>query len=133
MPGDQGKVSRYRILVCLDGSDEGYRGLRYAAKLSGGVEAYVTVLHLRSPDSTLPEGLEDLSPEADMFQWGRKAPGVIYLDNARKLLEELGVMRADWHVRFGHEARDDDPLGNNKAVYEQDGVPRVTFRNDVAA
>ena len=34
-PGDK----RFRILSCIDGSEESYRGLHYAARLGGGVDA----------------------------------------------------------------------------------------------
>ena len=42
--------NRFRILVCIDGSDESYGGLRYAAHLGGGVDADICLLYVRPVD-----------------------------------------------------------------------------------
>ena len=41
------RKTRYRILVCIDGSDEAYRGLQYAARLGAAPAA----------DIVLPSGI----------------------------------------------------------------------------
>lgn len=45
---DEASEQRFRILVCIDGSDESYRGLSYAAKLGGGVDADIVLLYGKS-------------------------------------------------------------------------------------
>ncbi len=47
---------RFRILVCIDGSEESYRSLRYAAKMGKGVEADIVLLHGRQMDHGLRSG-----------------------------------------------------------------------------
>ena len=47
---------RFRILVCIDGSEESYRGLRYAARLGGGVDADICLLYVRPVDQGLRSG-----------------------------------------------------------------------------
>ena len=44
MKEDGPSPDRFRILVCIDGSDESYRGLKYAATLGGGVDADIVML-----------------------------------------------------------------------------------------
>ncbi|MCK5167121.1 MAG: universal stress protein, partial [Rhodospirillaceae bacterium] len=48
--------NRFRILVCIDGSDESYRGLSYAAKLGGGIDADIVLLYVRPIDQGLRSG-----------------------------------------------------------------------------
>ena len=35
----------FKILVCIDGSEESYRGLRYAARLASGFDTDITLLY----------------------------------------------------------------------------------------
>ena len=62
--------NRFRILVCIDGSDESYRGLRYAARLGKAPDADIVLLYVRPIDQGMrTEGLEV-----------RVARGIMYLE-----------------------------------------------------
>ena len=50
------RKSRFRILVCVDGSEESYRGLRYAARLGAGEDADIILLYVRPTDQGLRTG-----------------------------------------------------------------------------
>ncbi|MDH5771876.1 MAG: universal stress protein, partial [Rhodospirillaceae bacterium] len=50
---EENSEDRFRILVCIDGSDESYRGLKYAAKLGGGIDADIVLLYVRPIDQGL--------------------------------------------------------------------------------
>ena len=63
--------SRFRILVCIDGSDESYRGLRYAARLGGGVDADICLLYVRPVDQELRSGgLQVRVVRENLLEWG---------------------------------------------------------------
>ena len=50
MNDQDARKNRFRILVCIDGSDECYQSLRYAARLGGGVDADIVLLYVRPVD-----------------------------------------------------------------------------------
>src|SRR5512144_1540897 len=120
---------RYRILVCLDGSDESYRGLRYAARLGKGVDADIVLLYIRSIDRSLSyDRLRD-SPKGDsLLAWGDEVPGVSYLEKGRNLLVELGVMSMDWSEEIEHVEVAGDPVGDNKVVYRSEQGKMVVLK-----
>lgn len=123
--------TRFRILVCLDGSDEGYRGLRYGAKLSGGNTADICLLHLRSADSSPPQDAGELPADANLFDFDKKVPGVKYMTKARQILGELGILTDAWTLTCQHEGLADDPIGNNRATFTH-GASTITFKHEVA-
>ena len=125
---------RYRFLVCLDGSDESYRGLRYAARLGKGVDADIVLLYIRSIDRSLSyDRLRD-SPKGDsLLAWGDEVPGVSYLEKGRNLLVELGVMSMDWSETSEHVPVAGDPVGDNKVVYQSEEGKMVVLKLKVAS
>ena len=124
---------RFRILVCLDGSDESYRGIRYAAKLGKGVDADVVLLYIRSIDQSLSyDRLRD-SPKGDnLLAWGDEVPGVNYLEKGRDLLVELGIMSTDWSEEVDHVPVAGDPVGDNKVVFQSEAGKMVVLKLKVA-
>ena len=48
--------ARFRILVCIDGSEESFRGVRYAARLGRKAEADIVLLYIRSVDHGMGSG-----------------------------------------------------------------------------
>ena len=59
---------RFRILSCIDGSEESYRGLHYAARLGGGVDADIVLLYVRALDQDMRSG----GLQARVFRENRK-------------------------------------------------------------
>ncbi len=124
---------RFRILVCLDGSDESYRGLRYAAKLGGGVDADIVLVYLRPVDQGLRSGgLQVSVARENMLNWGLELPGIKYLKKGRDLLIELGHMEEDWREKSTHTAVDGDPLGDSLIEYTNDKGKKIVLKLKVA-
>ena len=129
---------RFRILVCIDGSDESYRGLKYAAKLGGGVDADIVLLYVRPVDQGLRTGgLQAQVARANMLEWGLELPGIKYLKKGRDILVELGEMGEDWREESTHTAVEGVALGDNKIEYiNKDGkkiVLKLKVANDIAS
>ncbi|MCB2101421.1 MAG: universal stress protein [Rhodobacterales bacterium] len=132
-PGSGARPNRFRILVGIDGSDESYRGLRYAAKLGGGVDADIVLCYVRPIDQGLRSGgLQVRVARENMLEWGLELPGIKYLRQGLKLLQELGVMDDSWQEESFHQGVEGDPLGDNKTVYSSPTGKQVTLKLKVA-
>lgn len=109
----------FRILCCIDGSDESYMGLRYAARLGGGDDCDIVLVYVRPVDQGLHSGgLQVRVARENMMKWGLELPGIRYLKKGRDLLKEVGVMSGeDWREETGHVDVEGDPLGDNKITY----------------
>ncbi len=128
---DDGK--RYRFLVCLDGSEESFRGLRYAARLGKGVDVDIVLLYIRSIDRSLSyDRLRDRPKGDSLLAWGDEVPGINYLKKGRDLLVELGVMSMDWSEEFDHVPVVGDPVGDNKVVLRSEVGKEVVLKLKVA-
>jgi nucleotide-binding universal stress UspA family protein len=125
---------RFRILVCIDGSDECYQSLRYAARLGGGVDADIVLLYVRPTDQGLRSGgLQVRVARENMLKWGIELPGIQYLKKGRDMLKELGVMAGDeWREEVVHTDVDGDPLGDNKINYINEKGKMVVLKLKVA-
>jgi|TARA_B100001964_G_C14193290_1_gene582142 nucleotide-binding universal stress UspA family protein len=112
------RKKRFRILVYIDGSDECYQSLRYAAKLGRGVDADIILLYVRPVDQGLRSGgLQIRVARENMMDWGLELPGIQYLKKGRDILIELGDMADDWAETATHVDVEGDPLGDNKIEY----------------
>ena len=131
---EQGAKSRFRILVCLDGSDECYQSLRYAAKMGSGVDADIVLLYVRPTDQGLRSGgLEMRVARENMLKWGIELPGIQYLKKGLDMLKEMGVMSGDgWKEKVIHTDVDGDPLGDNKINYVNENGKMVVLKLKVA-
>jgi nucleotide-binding universal stress UspA family protein len=124
---------RYRILVCIDGSDESYRGLRYAAKLSHGMDADIILLYVRALDQGLRSGGLQLSvARENMLNWGLELPGIKYLKKGRDLLIEMGELAADWPEQSAHTDVDGAALGDNKIEYTNGQGRKIVLKLKVS-
>ncbi len=131
---EDARKDRFRILVCIDGSDECYQSLRYAARLGGGVDADIVLLYVRPTDQGLRSGgLEVRVARENMLKWGIELPGIQYLKKGRDMLKELGIMAGDeWREEVVHTDVDGDPLGDNKISYINDNGKMVVLKLKVA-
>ncbi|MPZ57656.1 MAG: universal stress protein [Rhizobiales bacterium] len=129
---DPGK--RFRILTCIDGSEESYRGLRYAARLGSGVDADVTLLYVRAFDSALGTGgLDPRLIRENLLDWDLDLPGIRALKAGRDILLEVGLMDEAWISRLYHSETQGDPLGDNAIEYISDTETMITLRLKVAS
>lgn len=129
------RKEHFRILVCIDGSDESYQSLRYAARLGGGVDADIVLLYVRPVDQGMRSGgLQVRVARENMLKWGLELPGIQYLKKGRDILKDLGVMSGDdWTEEYAHTDVNGDPLGDNKINYVNTKGKMVVLKLKVAA
>ena len=124
---------RFRILVCIDGSDESYRGLSYAAKLGGGMDADIVLLYVRPIDQGLRSGgLQVDVARSNLLDWGIELPGIKYLKKGRDLLIEKGILGEDWEEQHFHSDVSGTTLGDNKIDYISKAGNKVVLKLKVA-
>ncbi|MEQ8196269.1 MAG: universal stress protein [Rhodospirillales bacterium] len=108
----------YRILVCIDGSEECFRALRYAAGLSHQIGADLVVLFVRAVyDQASKEEIYKWAAEQNMLEWDIELSGLKFLRMARDILIEMGELADDWKMVGMHTDVDGDALGDNKIEY----------------
>ncbi len=131
---DENTEDRFRICVCIDGSDECYQSLKYAARLGGGVDADIVLLYVRPVDQGLRSGgLEVSVARENMLKWGIELPGTKYLKKGLDVLKELGSMDGDdWVEEHVHTDVDSDPLGDNKITYTNSQGKMIVLKLKVA-
>lgn len=121
-----GQDERFRICVCIDGSDESFRSLRYAAKLGGGVDADISLLYVRPQQQGMGSGgLQVQVARENMAAWGLESPGIGYLKKGRDLLLEIGSMAEDWKPEVTHKTVAGDPIGDHRIVYTGEGGKQI--------
>lgn len=132
---EQPNIERFRILVCIDGSDESYQGLRYAAKIANNHDDVDIVLcYVRPMDHGLRSGgLQMDVARGNMLQWGIELPGITHLKKGRDILRELGVLGEDWDQAAFHADVQDTNLGDNKIEYTHGSGKKVVLKLKVAA
>lgn len=128
-------ANRFRILACIDGSDESYRGLKYAAKIAKGHDDVdIVLLYVRPVDHGLRSGgLQMDVARGNMLQWGIELPGIKHLKKARDMLRDLGVLGDDWDQAAFHSDVQDTKLGDNKIEYTASSGKKVVLKLKVAS
>ena len=112
------REGRFRILVCIDGSDEAYRGLDYAARLGAQSDADIVLVYVRPIDQGLRTGgLQVRVARENMLNWGLELPGIQYLKKGRDLLIKTDELSENWEPHSAHTDIAGDPLGDNKIEY----------------
>jgi len=130
---EQPHHERFRILVCIDGSDESYRGLRYAAKIAKGEDVDIVLCYVRPVDQGLSTGgLQMDVARGNMLEWGLELPGITYLKKGRDLLMELGNLRDDWEEKAFHSDIAGTSLGDNKIDYTAKSGKKIVLKLKVA-
>ena len=123
------KARRFKVLVCIDGSKESYRGLRYAVRLGSNIKADITLLYIRQVDKELHTGGLDIRmARENMLEWGLEMPGMTSLKLARDILIEDGYLDEDWRTITSHVDIQGDPLGDNLVEYTSKEGCKVTLK-----
>jgi len=131
LPEELEKV--FKILVCIDGSEESYRGLRYAARLASGFDTDITLLYVRDVDRELStDGLDMRISRENMLDWGLELPGMSALKKGLDTLMELGYLEGDWNTETTHIDNSGDPLGDNYVEYSNSNDRKVILKLLVA-
>lgn len=120
---------RFSILICIDGSEESLRALKYAVRVGSGSDADLTLLYVRPVDQGLRTGGLQISvARENLLDWGIELPGMKALKNSRDTLVELGWLGEDWPEEFKHTDVSGDPLGDNMIVYKSDEGRSITLK-----
>ena len=132
------RLKRFRILVCVDGSEESYRGLNYASECGARRDADIILLYVRPIDQGLRTGgLQVRVARENMLKWGLELPGIQYLKKGLEFLKDSGNLGDDWNEKTTHTEIKGDPLGDNKTEYKnKDGkviVLKLKTASTVAA
>ena len=135
----QDRGDRFRILVCIDGSDEGYLGLKYAARMGGyHKDCDIVLLYVRPLDQGLHSGgLQVRVARENMLDWGLELPGTRNLKKGLDLLVNDEQLENEWVIETTNSTVEGDPLGDNKIEYRhQSGrtiVLKLKVSSDVAS
>ncbi len=125
--------TNFSILVCVDGSSESDRALRYAIRLGSGTDANLTLLYVRPIDQELRTGgLQFSVARENLLNWGIELPGMKVLKNARDQLIELGLLSDETQEDFKHTDVVGDPLGDNMIIYSTESGRTITLKLMVA-
>ena len=128
------RKSRYRILVCVDGSDESYRGLQYAARLGAAPDADIVLLYVRPIDQGLRTGgLQVRVARENMLNWGLELPGIQYLKKGRDMLVGTEELASQWEIHSAHADVVGDPLGDNKIGYTNNQGKSIVLKLKTAS
>ena len=110
--------NRFRILACIDGSEEGSLPVRFAARLAPSDDCDIIVLYVRPIDQALwSGGLQLRLARQNMLEAGFELPGLRDLKQALEVLKEEGIDADSWPKETGHQDAWGDPLGDNKVEY----------------
>ena len=110
--------NRFRILACIDGSDEAFVTVRFAAKFAVNDDCDIIVLYVRPIDQGLHSGgLQVRLARQNMMDAGFELPGVSHLKRALEILKEEGIDAASWPRETAHQDAWGDPAGDNKVEY----------------
>ena len=123
----------FKLLVCIDGSEESYRGLRYVVRLGSGIDTDLTLLFIRQVDKELhTDGLDMRMARENMLEWGLELPGMDSLKRGLEVLTEMGYLDGDWSSESSHVDVQGDPLGDNIVVYSNEAGRKVILKLMVA-
>ncbi len=111
--------NRFRILACIDGSDESFISVRYAAQMAVTDDCDVIVLFVRPIDQGLHSGgLQVRLARQNMMDAGFELPGVKHLKRALEVLKEEGLDAENWPREAENQDAWGDPAGDNKIEYK---------------
>ncbi len=121
--------NRFRILVCIDGSDEAYQGLRFATEIGRSEECDIILAYVRPTDQGLRTGgLQVRVARENLLEWGIELPGIKYLKQGFDMLIEAGQMEEEWDATHTHTDVWGDPLGDNKIEYRHENGRSIVLK-----
>lgn len=110
--------SRFRILACIDGSDEAMITVRYAARLATTDACDIIILYVRPIDMGLHSGgLQVRLARQNMIDAGFELPGVSHLKKSLATLKEEGIDVSGWQQTSAHQESWGDAAGDTKVEY----------------
>jgi len=111
--------NRFRILACIDGSDDSFNTVRFAARLAPNDDCDIIVLFVRPVDQGLwSGGLQLRIARQNMMDAGFELPGVRDLKRALAILKEEGIDAESWPREASQQDAWGDPAGDTKVEYK---------------
>ena len=111
--------NRFRILACIDGSEESFITVRKAARFGGSDECDIIILYVRPIDQGLHSGgLQVRLARQNMMDAGFELPGVSHLRRALDMLKLEGLDVTGWERTATSQNAWGDPAGDNKIEYK---------------
>jgi nucleotide-binding universal stress UspA family protein len=121
--------NRFRVLACIDGSDDSFNTVRFAARLAPNDECDIIVLFVRPVDQGLwSGGLQMRLARQNMMDAGFELPGVRDLKQALEILKEEGIDAASWPREASQQDAWGDPAGDTKVEYKSPEGRSVVFK-----
>jgi nucleotide-binding universal stress UspA family protein len=121
--------NRFRILACIDGSDESFISVRKAARFGCTAECDIIILYVRPIDQGLHSGgLQVRLARQNMMEAGFELPGVSHLRRALEILKGEGLDVSTWERSVEHQDAWGDPAGDNKIEYREPGGRSVVLK-----
>ena len=110
--------NRFRILACIDGSNESLATVRFAARLAVTDDCDIINLYVRPIDQGLQSGgLQVRLARQNMIDAGFELPGVKHLKRSLEILREEGIDVKGWTQSGAHEDSWGDAAGDTKVEY----------------
>ena len=123
------RQTRFRVLVCVNGEDASYEGVRLAAKLCENEVSDIVLLYVRRIDQGLNAGgLQVRVARRNLLEWGLELPGIKYLKRGFEMLVEQGFLGDEWEELISHSDVFGDPLGDNKVEYRGANGRRIVLK-----
>ena len=111
--------NRFRILACVDGSEDSFITVRFAARFTVQDNCDLIVLFVRPIDTGLHSGgLQVRLARQSMMDAGFELPGVRHLKRALEILREEGIDVASWPQEAAHQDVWGDAAGDTKVEYK---------------
>lgn len=127
------RSKRFRILVCIDGSDESYEGLQTAAEIGQSDDCDIILCYVRPIDQGLRTGgLQVRVARENMLEWGLELPGVRYLKKGLDILLHEDAMTDEWNATTTSRGVWGDPLGDVKTEYRHESGKSIVLKLKVA-
>lgn len=115
----QQRRNRFRVLACIDGSEESFVTVRFAARFAPNAECDIIILYVRPIDQGLwSGGLQVRLARQNMMDAGFELPGVRDMKRALAILKEEGIDVENWSKEASHQDAWGDPAGDTKVEYK---------------
>ena len=125
--------NRFRILVCLNGTEPAYDGVKLAADIGRGDDCDIILLYVRRIDQGLNSGgLQVRVARQNMLDWGLDLPGIGYLKTGLARLIDEGELAKKWKSMASHTDVFGDPLGDNKVEYRARSGKSIVLKLKIA-
>jgi nucleotide-binding universal stress UspA family protein len=125
--------TRFRILACIDGTEESLISVRFAARLAAQDSCDIIVLYVRPIDQGLHSGgLQVRLARQNMMDAGFELPGVRYLKRALETLKEEGIDAESWSHEGANQNAWGDPAGDTKVEYQSPEGRNVVLKLKIA-